>query len=43
MLERLSIIAVFKDPRQVQELSCCNMQEADNMTWIATEVKQNLI
>lgn len=43
MLERLSIIAVFKDPRQVQELSCCDMQEADNMTWIATEVKQNLI
>lgn len=43
MLERLSVIAVFKDPRQVEQLSCCGFTEADNMTWIASEVKQNLI
>lgn len=49
MLERISVIAVFKDPRQVQEFmeneGCCEMSlsEADNMTWIASEVKQNLI
>lgn len=49
MLERISVIAVFKDPRQVQEFmedhGCCDMvlSEADNMTWIASEVKQNLI
>ena len=43
LLERLTVIAVFKDPRQVAELSCCNYTEADNMTWIATEVKQNII
>ncbi len=43
MLERLTVIAIFKDPRQVQELSCCEFSEADNMTWIASEVKQSLI
>lgn len=43
MLERVSIVAIFKDPRQVAELACCEMSEADNFTWIATEVKQNLI
>lgn len=43
MLERLSIIAIFKDPRQIAEFSCCNLTEADNMSWIATEVKQSLI
>lgn len=43
LLERVSIIAIFKDPRQVAQLSCCEMSEADNFTWIATEVKQNLI
>ena len=49
MLERISVIAVFKDPRQVQEFmeeqGCCEMTltDADNMTWIASEVKQNLI
>ena len=43
MLERLTVVAIFKDPRQVQELSCCEFSEADNMTWIASEVKQSLI
>lgn len=43
MLERLTIIAIFKDPRQVEKFSCCGFTEADNFTWIATEVKQNLI
>lgn len=43
LLERLSIIAIFKDPRQVANLSCCNFTDADNLTWIATETKQSLI
>lgn len=43
MLERISIVAVFKDPRQVSKFACCDYTEADNMTWIATEIKQNLI
>lgn len=43
LLERISIMAVFKDPRQVQELACCGYTEADNLSFIATEVKSRLI
>ena len=43
MLERLTVIAIFKDPRQVQELSCCNMQDVDNYSWLVQEIKQNVI
>lgn len=43
MLERITVIAIFKDPRQVEELSCCEFTDADNLSWIVTEVKQSLI
>ena len=43
LLERISIIAIFKDPRQVEQLSCCGYSEADNLSFIATEVKTRLI
>ena len=43
MLERLTVIAIFKDPRQVEQVACCNLTEADNMSWIASEVKNSLI
>lgn len=43
LLERLTVIAIFKDPRQVAELACCDYTDADNFTFIATEVKKNLI
>lgn len=43
LLERISIIAVFKDPRQVAELACCNYTESDNYSFLATEVKKRLI
>lgn len=43
MLERITVIAIFKDPRQVEEMSCCEFTEADNLTWIVTELKQSLI
>lgn len=47
LIERITIIAIFKDPRQVAEYmsdhGCCDMAEVDNFTWIDTEVKNNLI
>lgn len=43
MLERVTVIAIFKDPRQLEPFTCCGFTEADNMTWIASEVKQSLI
>lgn len=47
LLERLSVVAIFKDPRQVEKYmkdhGCCEMSEQENYTWLATEVKSNLI
>lgn len=48
LLERITIIAIFKDPRQVKEYmethGCCELAEnIDNFSWIVTEVKQSLI
>ena len=43
LLERLTVIAIFKDPRQVQQVACCSLTEADNLSWIASEVKQSII
>lgn len=43
MLERLSVVAIFKDPRQVEKFTCCGFDEQDNMSFVATEVKKNLI
>lgn len=43
LLEKVSITAVFKDPRQVEEFSCCEMQDTDNMSFVTTEVKKRLI
>lgn len=43
LLERVSIQAVFKDPRQVADYSCCELSEADNFSFVATEVKKRVI
>jgi len=43
MLERLSVVAVFKDPRDLEEYmeeqGCCSYTESDNMTWLDAEIK----
>ena len=41
LLKRLSIIAIFKDPRQLEEFDCCQ-EELNNMTFIDTEIKKRL-
>lgn len=43
LLERISIVAIFKDPRQVEELSCCGYTEQDNFSFLASAVKERLI
>ena len=43
LLERVSVIAIFKDPRQVEQLACCNFTDADNFTWLTNEIKKNLV
>jgi hypothetical protein len=41
-LERLSVVAIWKDPRDLENFGCCNMTEVDNLTWIDQEIKQTL-
>lgn len=43
MLERLSVMAIFKDPRQVEQLSCCGFSEQDNFSDIALETKDTVV
>lgn len=42
LLERVSVTAIFKDPRQLLEYTCCDMQEMENMSFIDNEVKRRL-
>ena len=41
MLEVISVIGIFKDPRQVEDYACC-LQDLDNYNFIDTEVKKRL-
>lgn len=43
LLERLTVIAAFKDPRQVEQFECCEYKDTDNFSWIDTEVKTSLL
>lgn len=43
LLKQVSIIAIFKDPRQVTEYSCCNTADIDNTSFINNEIKKRLI
>lgn len=46
MLERLTVIAIFKDPRQVEEYQhehgCCDVPENETFTFIDTDIKNEL-
>ncbi len=42
LLEVISVIGIFKDPRQVSEFNCCAEDDIENYTFISTEVKKRL-
>lgn len=43
LLKMISVVAVFKDPRQLDDYNCCaGMDDIANMTFIDTEVKKRL-
>lgn len=42
-LKSVSISAIFKDLRQLENYSCCTEQQDNNMTFIDTEVKKRVI
>lgn len=41
LLERITVVGIFKDLRQVEEFSCCQ-QESRNMSFLDSEIKQSL-
>lgn len=42
LLKSVTIVAIFKDPRQAMEYSCCNSEDVDNPTFINNEIKRRL-
>lgn len=42
LIKTLSIIAVFKDPRQLEEFSCCNMDEIFNANFLTNDIKRRI-
>jgi hypothetical protein len=43
LLRQVSVVAIFKDPRQLEEYSCCSdIDVMENMTFIDNEVKNRL-
>ena len=42
LMKEISVVAVFKDPRQLEGYSCCNEYSDSNFTFINNEVKDRL-
>ena len=42
LLKQVSVIGVFKDPRQLMHYDCCTALDVNNMTFIDTEIKKRL-
>lgn len=42
LMETITIIAIFKDPRQLEDYNCCQPQEYMNMTFLAKDIKNRL-
>ena len=42
LLKQVSIVAVFKDPRQLEQYGCCQELSDDNFTFLNNEIKKRL-
>lgn len=42
LLQKVSVIAIFKDPRQLEEYSCCAGDDLENYTFLSAEIKKRL-
>lgn len=40
--KKISIIAIFKDPRQVYAYGCCPEEETENFSFLSNEIKKRL-
>lgn len=43
LLKKISVIAIFKDPRQLLQYDCCKGEDLDNYSFISTEIKKRLV
>lgn len=41
-VKTISIVAIFKDPRQLLQYNCCNEDDFDNFSFISAEIKKRL-
>lgn len=42
LLKQVSVVGIFKDPRQLEEYGCCSPIDINNMTFIDAEIKKRL-
>ena len=42
MIKQVSVVAIFKDPRQLENYACCSDLDDDNFSFINNEVKRRL-
>lgn len=42
LLEKISAIGIFKDPRQLLQYNCCAGDDLENYTFLSTEIKKRL-
>lgn len=42
LIEQVSVVAIFKDPRQLERYGCCQPLDDDNFSFINNEIKKRL-
>lgn len=42
LIKEVSVVAIFKDPRQIEKFGCCEPLSDDNFSFINTEIKKRL-
>ena len=42
MIKQLSVVAIFKDPRQLENYACCSDLDDDNFSFLNNEIKRRL-
>lgn len=43
LLKQVSIVAIFKDLRQLENYGCCTEESDDNFSFINNEIKKRLV
>jgi hypothetical protein len=41
-IKKVSVIAIFKDPRQLESYSCCADDDLENYSFLSAEIKKRL-